>query len=1338
MMTGIHKKNRTRQACFCIIVISALLIAWPLPVIFGSGSDGWPNPDDSLDIGDPVSARTRSYSFHTPMLDLGGPLPVRYGLVYQSISNFEPGFQPVIPHIWRTRIAQAYVFRWGEGEGQMYFQNNQHDGSGDWKNGPYATYQFGLQEQTGANGWFYLMDPSDQTVYIFEKDSHADDDDDSNQEARLRYRMDRNGNRVTYTYSCWNCSPNTTTISDGLGREITLSVDNGGNLTTVSDGARGYTLGYNGSDQLISITDSIGNTTQYVYTAGGNIEKKVHPEGNSPYSQTYDEAAYPWGCATSQTDAYGNTITISLDSSNPDPATIKVIEHRPDGSEVAYVHPTLGASPLSWQDAQGNTANFTVNGNDQMTGITDRLGDTTSMTYHAPTGFVASFTNAKGNTLSHSYTPQNQTFTNPANAHEFTFTFYNRTRTDYPDGTYETYGYDTKGNPTTHTDRNGKTWTTTYNSQGLPLTITNPTGGVITHTYNADGTLATSADSDTGATTFGYDAYRRLTSMNPPGTGQIDITYNLMDRITSASDENGHIVQYQYDQNGNLIRVTDPAGHSTRYGYDLMDRVAQITSRTGGISTLSYNYRGQNTSATNANGIQTSYSYNNRDWLESATRNGKTRGFTQDKEGVPTGSTSPAGHTVLQQTDKLGHVTAITLPGGETTRISRDAMTRVTGSTDPLNHQTRYGYDPNGLLSRVTLPDGASADYTRDTLGNLTIINDLNGNNWTFGYTAMGRPASATDPLARTSSYTHDDRGRVNAVTYPDGVTETRSFDNTGNLTRRLYNDGTDLTYTYDALDNLTATNDLTLTRDDDGRITGSTYNGHTFGGAFDAGGRIVTATYGGAFTVTYSYNADDRLSRVRDTLGNQVDFTYDADGNITSMTRSNGINATFTRDNNGRVTRLVDGSLTDLQYGYDAAGRITSMSGTWPLDPAGLLTTETKSFTVDAASQVNSSGYAYDTRGRSTQLPGHTLTWDGAERLTGLDGVTFAYNGQSEIVSRTEGAITTRYYHNHTLGLSPIVAEQQGTSFTRYYVFTPSGQLLYSIDPRNSNAPAFYHRDQIGSTLALTDGAGTVTDSYAYGPYGKMLGHTGASDQPYTFVGTMGVRQEGDIYQMRRRYYDPVTTKFLSREPVWPQTEKPESLNPYQYALANPLGNLDPEGEIVITAWGICAVGWGIVFLVELYVLHEQEKILAPIRAYEREKQREEREDVRRYNEWVRRAPERARAAALEEKRRVRAEALEQERQRRWALAEQKSRQEAYDQGLSPRDLDPFNPFYKYSNLEEAGEKIEDSTITSESFRQVPSKKPYKNKPLTGWAALAAKKWNKDVDDWIKGQGAR
>ena len=481
-MTGIHKKNRTRQTCFRIIFISALLIAWPLPAIFGCDH---PDPTKSLNIADPINAKTRSYYFHVPMFDLGGPMPVRFGLVYQSHSDFNPGFQPVIPYIMRSDIDEAYVLNWGEGEGLMNFDNNSPTGGGNWENGTYATYQFGLQEEAGAHGWFYLMDPSDQTVYIFEKDYHADDD--PSQEARLRYRLDRNGNQVSYTYDSWNSPLTPTTISDGPGREIALSRTNG-NLTTVSDNTRSYTLGYNGSDQLISITDPIGNTTQYVYTAGGNIEKKVRPKGNIPYSQTYDETIYPWTKVTSQTDAYGNTTTISEQIIDSSPY---VIERRPDDSQVAYEHSGLGASPTSWQDAEGNTANFTVNGNDQMTGITDRLGDTTSMTYHGPTGFLASFTNTEGNTLSHTYTARDQTFTNPANAHTFTFTFYNRTRTDYPDGTHETYGYDGKGNPTTYTDRNGKTWTTTYNSQGLPLTITNPAGGVVTHTYNADGTLAT-------------------------------------------------------------------------------------------------------------------------------------------------------------------------------------------------------------------------------------------------------------------------------------------------------------------------------------------------------------------------------------------------------------------------------------------------------------------------------------------------------------------------------------------------------------------------------------------------------------------------------------------------------------------------------------------------------------------------------------------------------------------------------------------------------------------------------------------------------------------------------
>ena len=53
------------------------------------------------------------------------------------------------------------------------------------------------------------------------------------------------------------------------------------------------------------------------------------------------------------------------------------------------------------------------------TEIKDRLGDTTKIVYHSQTGNVASMTNAKGDTISYSYTAQEQIIG------EAKFTFYN-------------------------------------------------------------------------------------------------------------------------------------------------------------------------------------------------------------------------------------------------------------------------------------------------------------------------------------------------------------------------------------------------------------------------------------------------------------------------------------------------------------------------------------------------------------------------------------------------------------------------------------------------------------------------------------------------------------------------------------------------------------------------------------------------------------------------------------------------------------------------------------------------------------------------------------------------
>jgi RHS repeat-associated protein len=109
-----------------------------------------------------------------------------------------------------------------------------------------------------------------------------------------------------------------------------------------------------------------------------------------------------------------------------------------------------------------------------------------------------------------------------------------------------------------------------------------------------------------------------------------------------------------------------------------------------------------------------------------------------------------------------------------------------------------------------------------------------------------------------------------------------------------------------------------------------------------------------------------------------------------------------------------------------------------------------------------------------------------------------------------------------------------------------------------------YYHCDRNGSTLALTNAAGAVTDSYAYTPYGEQLGHNGSSTQPFTFVGCWGVRAEpvAGLFHMRSRYYDPVTARFLTRDPAWPNLTQPRQLDPYLYAAGDPVTMIDITGR--------------------------------------------------------------------------------------------------------------------------------------------------------------------------------
>jgi RHS repeat-associated protein len=1144
---------------------------------------------------DPVSMGELELIQNMPLLDLGGPMGLDFAADYnsergtlQGYWGFKSPFQANSNRWSHNRIQRLTLFEIRNdpqldkyiniflGNKTLVFKADVND---QYQNVGPGAYQLHID-----NDLLWLADPDAERVYLFHNRFFEDNIPSVPSEwftgsGDLVYVFDRNGNRLKYTYDGGDNNDHGRLISieDGLGRSLgfTFADQDWSSklLSEVTDAqGRKVTLGYSllpaaecgdsARSYLTSITDPAGNTTQIAYYSSpseydcSRIAAITRPLGNTPASQTWigDKVG-------SQTDALGNT-TLFEYSYARQRATIT----DPDGTQRAWDN-VNHRYPTAMTDGGGKTADIAYDANNRMTGITDRMGDGTALEWDSASGKLTRLQNAVGHAVSYGYTARQQTFTHPDRAGATaTFTFHDRTRIDYPDGTFETFVYDAKGNPTTHTDQRGKTWTTTYNDRGQPLTVTNPEGGVITYTYNADATLASRTDSDTGTTTYGYDAYKRLNRITRPDATTAAIAYDLNDRITSVTDENGHSVQYAYDANGNRTRTTDAAGHSVAYDYDAMDRVATIVNRLGKQTSRTYDTLGRLASTTDANGLTRGYAYNSQGWLSAATLGGKTWQTDYDDEGIVIREAAPSGRNVQTQSNKLGITTGITDGLGHATTFTRDSLNRVTAATDPLNRVTRYSYDAAGALAGVTLPGGQAANYSRNGLGLLSRIEDLGGHPWNFAYTPMGRLASLTDPLNRQQSHTYNERGQRASATLADGSSVTYSYDAAGNLMREQHSDGPDLNFTYDALNRLTATNGLTRAYDAEGRIIDTQSGGVSFSASYDDGGRLTTVGYNNeAFAVTYRYDATTGLlSGVSDSLSNtQYVFTYDQDRRLTGITRPNGVNTQYTLDAAGRVTRIQDGTIIDLQFTRDAAGQITATDVQQPLMPGDLLTAGADSFAFDAASQIDGGGYAYDPRGRLTASPNSTFTWDGASRLTGIADVSLTYDGLGGLLTRTEGETSIRYHANHAIGMAPIVAEyeQTGGAWKRFYVWTPDGALLYAINA-DDNTVNHYHFDQVGTTLALTDANGNVTDRYAYTPYGAMLSHQGSSNQPFNFVGRYGIRAERNaLYHMRARYYDTTAARFLTTEPLWPDTESPKALNLYQYAVNDPIVNIDPSG---------------------------------------------------------------------------------------------------------------------------------------------------------------------------------
>jgi RHS repeat-associated protein len=168
----------------------------------------------------------------------------------------------------------------------------------------------------------------------------------------------------------------------------------------------------------------------------------------------------------------------------------------------------------------------------------------------------------------------------------------------------------------------------------------------------------------------------------------------------------------------------------------------------------------------------------------------------------------------------------------------------------------------------------------------------------------------------------------------------------------------------------------------------------------------------------------------------------------------------------------------------------------------------------------------------------------------------TFTYNGDGQRVGKTDQGGPVNYVWD---GQNVLIEANASNVIEAVHTLEPA---FYGnqLSQRRSGTTSYYHFDALGSTLQLTGSTGTVTDSYLYRAFGDLVASSGATVNPYQYVGRKGYIYDGDLdnFQVRARRYDPTTGRWWSRDPIG---FAGGDANLYQYVGNRPLVGLDPSG---------------------------------------------------------------------------------------------------------------------------------------------------------------------------------
>jgi RHS repeat-associated protein len=166
---------------------------------------------------------------------------------------------------------------------------------------------------------------------------------------------------------------------------------------------------------------------------------------------------------------------------------------------------------------------------------------------------------------------------------------------------------------------------------------------------------------------------------------------------------------------------------------------------------------------------------------------------------------------------------------------------------------------------------------------------------------------------------------------------------------------------------------------------------------------------------------------------------------------------------------------------------------------------------------------------------------------------------------------VTIKYY----AGGDYEVENKDGVITRVHYIYTPSGlAAIVKRDEQNNDDLNFVLNDHLGSMQVLANAAGQLLEEFSYDPWGLRRDPVTLAVYAWAAMPVTGMdygftgHEHLDIFMlvnMNGRMYDPTIGRFITPDPVLQFPNYTQGLNPYSYALNNPLRFVDPDGYSLI-----------------------------------------------------------------------------------------------------------------------------------------------------------------------------